>query len=238
MQVITRKKGPQPADDRSVLRRPARHRQRWLLAFLLLVAGATLAPLSLMAYVVTTTRPYRYTEPASIPPERVAIVFGAGVRPDGRLSPMLADRVEGAIRLYQSGRVQKLLMTGDNSHIEYNEVSAMKRYAVAQGVPARDITLDYAGFSTYESCYRAREIFGVTRAVLVTQSYHLPRAIYTCRHLGVEAVGLGTPDWGVYSSQLMQRYTLRELLATLKAMWDVHLAHPLPTFLGPYEGVE
>lgn len=241
MPVTIRKRGLYAADrdhDRSALQKRTNPRRRWWLVFLTLIAGGVLFPPAIIAYVLTTTNPASYTEPASIPPERVAVVFGAGVRPDGRLSPMLADRVEGAIRLYQLGRVQKLLMTGDNSHIEYNEVSAMKRYAVEQGVPAQDITLDYAGFSTYESCYRAREIFGVTRAVLVTQRYHLPRAIYTCRHLGIEAVGLGTPDWGVYSSHLMQRYTLREILATFKALWDVHITHPLPTFLGPYEGIE
>lgn len=99
-------------------------------------------------------------------------------------------------------------------------------------------TLDYAGFSTYESCYRLRPIFGVERAVLVTQSYHLPRASYTCRALGVDAVGLGVPDWGRYANILIARYTLREALATAKALVDVHLTRPLPTFLGSYEGIE
>ncbi|MCC6629397.1 MAG: YdcF family protein, partial [Chloroflexi bacterium] len=163
--------------------------------------------------------------------------FGAGVRPDGTPSPMLADRIQAAVRLYQTGRVQKLLMTGDNGQPDYNEVAAMRRAAIAAGVPAADITLDHAGFSTYESCYRAAAIFGVREAVLVTQGFHMARAIYTCRQLGVDAVGLGTPDWGVYSPQLMATYTLRETLATLNALWQVHLTQPAPTYLGRFEGI-
>jgi vancomycin permeability regulator SanA len=150
---------------------------------------------------------------------------------------MLADRVQAAARLYQEGRAAKLLMTGDNSSTDYNEVEPMRRYAMELGVPAEDITLDYAGFSTYESCYRARDIFGVRRAVLVTQRYHLPRAVYTCQQLGIDAVGLGTADWSVYHPALMVRYTLREALATLNAMWQIHITRPLPTFLGPFEGI-
>ncbi len=96
--------------------------------------------------------------------------------------------------------------------------------------------MDYAGFSTYESCYRARVIFGVTRAVLITQRYHLPRALYLCRNLGIDAVGVGTRDWGVYSDGLMTLYSFREVPAIMKALWEVHITHPTPTYLGPYEG--
>jgi len=213
-------------------RAPHRRRRLWpaLLAVLLL-------PALLLAYVLLSTEPLRYNEPADVPAERVAVVFGAGLRPDGTPSPMLADRVDAAIQLYRLGRVQKLLMTGDNSHTDYNEVAAMQRYAEQRGVAAQDITLDYAGFSTYESCYRARAIFGVQKAVLVTQQYHLPRAVYTCRQLGVEAVGLGTPDWGRYPERVLLPYTLREAAATLNALVALHLTHPAPTFLGKFEGI-
>jgi vancomycin permeability regulator SanA len=217
---------------RSVVRLPSRT-QLALLALLALLLG--LGP---AAFVVVTTRDYRYDDPTAIPPVEVGIVFGAGLRPDGQPAPMLADRVRAAARLYQLGRVRKILMTGDNSRIEYDEVSAMRRYAIELGVPPADITLDYAGFSTYESCYRARTIFGVTQAVLVTQRYHLPRAVYTCRDLGVEAFGLGTPDWGAYGAGLMLPYTTREALASAKALWQVHIVRPPPTFLGPFEGID
>jgi vancomycin permeability regulator SanA len=146
--------------------------------------------------------------------------------------------VDAAIALYRSGRVQKLLMSGDNSRPDYDEVTAMRRYAIDRGVSASDITLDYAGFRTYDSCYRARAIFGVEQAVLVTQHYHLPRAVYTCRALGVDALGFGTPDWQSYPAPLIARYTLREAAATTVALWQVHITRPLPTFLGPFEGVE
>jgi vancomycin permeability regulator SanA len=168
---------------------------------------------------------------------RVALVFGAGVWSNGVPTPMLADRIEAAVRLYQTGHVQKLLMSGDNSQQDYDEVTTMKRYAIELGVPETAIKLDYAGFSTYESCYRAKAIFGVTQAVLVTQEFHLSRAVYTCRRIGVEAIGLGTPDWGRYSEDVILLSVLREAFATVKALGEVNLTHPKPTFLGPFKGI-
>jgi vancomycin permeability regulator SanA len=208
-----------------------------LRAVALLIGLGLLLPVAALISIRMSTAAYRYSAPHEIPSERVAVVFGAGVRGE-RPTRILAERIQGAVALYQLGRVDKLLMTGDNSRADYDEVTVMSRYAQALGVPADDITLDYAGFSTYDSCYRLIPIFGVTRAVLVTQAYHLPRAVYTCRALGVEAVGLGTADWGRYSPLLLARYTVREALAAAKALLDVHLTRPLPTFLGPYEGVE
>lgn len=212
-------------------------RHRWRHWLMIVMMGAILIPAALLTYVALATRPYRYYNPDDVPEKRVALVFGAGIRQDGSPSAMLADRVQAAIALYEAGHVRKLLMTGDNSSVYYNEVVAMQRYAVAHGVPMEDITLDYAGFSTYESCYRAREIFGVEHAILVTQNYHLSRAVYTCRRLGIESIGLGTPDWGVYPLRAVSFYTLRETLATFKALWQLHVTRPLPTFLGPYEGI-
>ncbi len=188
-------------------------------------------------YVQLTTARWRYETAQRVPSEPVAIVFGAGVWADGTPTPMLADRIAAAAELYRLGRVQKLLMTGDNSTTYYDEVTTMKRYAIGLGVPDAAITLDYAGFSTYESCYRARDIFGIKKAVLVTQRFHLPRAVYTCRQLGVDAVGLATPDWEVYGHKRIYYYTLREMLASVKALLEVHVLRPLPTFLGPFEGM-
>lgn len=202
-----------------------------------LVAMAPLVPALLLATVWLSTATARFDAPDQVPAQRVALVFGAGIRPDGQPSPMLAGRVQTAVALYLADRVDKLLMTGDNSRLDYDEVSAMKRYAVGLGVPPEDVALDHAGFSTYESCYRARAVFGLERAVLVTQAYHLPRALYTCRGLGLDAVGLGAPDWGTYPEALLVRYSLREAVATLNALWQVHVARPEPTFLGPPEVV-
>ncbi|MGD1716003.1 SanA/YdcF family protein [Hydrocoleum sp. CS-953] len=203
----------------------------------LLVLTILLIPLVLNFYVRVATSKYRYKNPEKVPAQPIAIVFGAGVWADGTPTPMLADRVQGAVNLYKIGSIKKILMTGDNSTPDYNEVKAMEEYAINQGVSVEDITLDYAGFSTYESCYRAKEIFGITQAVLVTQNYHLPRAVYTCRQLGVDALGLGTPDWGKFRNDSMKRYSIRELLAVLKALLEVHITRPKPTFLGPFEGI-
>lgn len=245
MGVVGRSDGfasrPYPASRRQAIGRarsagtgPGRGGWRRVALMLLVL----LLPLLLVAYVVAATQARRFEDPARVPGARVAVVFGAGLRPDGQPTPMLADRVDAGISLYQANRVQKLLMTGDNSRQDYDEVNAMRRYAIERGVPAADITLDYAGFSTYDSCYRALAIFGVERAVLVTQRFHLARAVYTCQHLGVDAVGLGTADWGVYSDELMALYTARETLATLNALWEVHVTRPAPKFLGRFEGID
>ncbi len=209
----------------------------WRLISLSVVLASVLTPFFLSFYVKTITSSRRFTQPDQVPNEPVAIVFGAGVWADGTPTPMLADRVDGAVELYRLGRVSRILMTGDNSTPEYNEVVAMQEYAEKLGVPRQHIRLDYAGFSTYESCYRAKVIFGVERAVLITQKYHLPRAVYTCNQLGVNAVGLGTPDWGKYQDDSMRFYTQREVLAVLKAILELHLIRPKPTFLGPFEGM-
>src|SRR5205085_5111818 len=130
-----------------------------------------------------------YTGP-KLPCNHVALVFGAGLKPDGSPSAMLYDRVATAADQYLGNKVDKLLMTGDNSSTDHNEVEAMRKTAVDLGVADEDIVLDYAGFSTYDSCYRARDVFGLNEATLVTQRFHLPRALYTCNRIGVESVGV------------------------------------------------
>lgn len=162
---------------------------------------------------------------AAAPKRPVAIVFGAGVQANGRLSPMLQDRMDTAIALYKAGKVRKLLVSGDNRFANYNEPGRMYDYAVARGVPARDVVRDYAGRRTYDTCYRAAAIFGVTQAVLITQRFHLPRAIFTCRNLGVDGVGLSA-DRRAYLSN--PYYQLRDAVASLRAWWDVKIARPEP----------
>src|SRR5919109_3159473 len=124
------------------------------------------------------------------PRERLAIVFGAGLRRDGTPTPILRDRVETAASLYISGKVEKLLMSGDNSFLYYNEPEAMRQYAISLGVPDHAIAMDYAGRRTYDTCYRAKAIFGMESALLVTQKFHLPRALFLCNALGLDAYGV------------------------------------------------
>lgn len=208
-----------------------------------LLCGLTVG-YAVLIHVPRSTVPYRYESPIGLPKKPVAIVFGAGVYGE-RPSRVLAERIQGAISLQVLERTQKFLFTGDNSSVNYDEVTVMQSYAIRNGIPAEEITLDYAGFSTYESCYRARTIFGVTEAILISQEFHLARAVYICRQLGVDAVGLGVSDWlyeptGQRPRTLTiaeSRYRVREFLATTKALWQLHVTKPEPTYLGPFEGL-
>jgi len=164
--------------------------------------------------------------------QKVAIVFGAGLWHDGTPTPVLKDRVSTAADLYFSGKVEKLLMSGDNRFVEYNEPGAMKDYAMQLGVPAEDIVLDYAGRRTYDTCYRAGYIFDLQEAILVTQQFHLPRTIYICNKLGVAATGV-VADKRVYSRGDALYWQIRELPATLVAFLQVHITRPIPVLGDP-----
>lgn len=165
----------------------------------------------------------------------VAIVFGAGLLRDGSPTPVLRDRVETAAELYFAGKVQKLLMSGDNRFVEYNEPAAMRAYALELGVPDDAIVLDYAGRRTYDTCYRAKEIFGVDQALLVTQRFHLPRALVICNGLGIEGQGVSA-DRRAYRRSSLGIWNLRELPATLVAFIDTFITRPLPV-LGDKEPI-
>lgn len=172
-----------------------------------------------------------YTAP-EVPVRRVAIVFGAGLLRNGAATPVLYDRVATAANLYFAGKVEKLLMSGDNRFVDYNEPWVMRGVALDLGVPEEDIVLDYAGRRTYDTCYRARDIFGVEEAILVTQAFHLPRALYLCNRMGLPAVGVEA-DLRTYRKRSMLYWQLRELLATATALWDVHVSHPVPVLGDP-----
>jgi SanA protein len=166
------------------------------------------------------------------PYERVAIVFGAGLRRDGTPTPILRDRVETAADLYFSGRVEKLLMSGDNRFMDYNEPESMRQYAVSLGVPEEAIVLDYAGRRTYDTCYRAKAIFGLESTLLVTQKFHLPRALFLCNALGVKAAGVEANNRQYWRGSLLI-WNFREQLATVGAFLDVYVNNPLPVLGNP-----
>jgi len=165
-------------------------------------------------------------------PQPVAIVFGAGLWMDGTPTNVLRDRIDTAAELFFTGTVQKILMSGDNRFVDYNEPGAMRAYALSLGVPAEAIVLDYAGRRTYDTCYRAKAIFGLQKAILVTQSFHLPRAIYTCNALGVKASGVSA-DRQKYRLSSLVYWQARELPATLTAFLEVHLLQPEPVLGEP-----
>lgn len=169
------------------------------------------------------------------PSERVAIIFGAGLRYDGTPTPVLRDRVETGVALYFSGKVEKLLMSGDNRVVEYNEPESMRQYAISLGVPNEAIVLDYAGRRTYDTCYRAKAIFGVENTILVTQKFHLPRALFLCNALGVKAIGVEANNLAYRRSSLLI-WNIREQFATFTAFMDLYMEKPLPV-LGQAEPI-
>lgn len=209
---------------------------KWLaiLAVAVALAGLTLV-LGLREWMERRYSAHIYEEIAAVPSRPVALVLGAGLWPDGSLTPVLADRVATAADLYRAGRVEKLLCSGDNRWVDYNEPAAMKAYALRLGVPEEDIVLDYAGRRTYDSCYRARAIFGVERAVVVTQRFHTARSLYTCDALGLDVVAV-TANRRVYAARQVVWRT-REYLALVLAWWDVNVRHPTPV-LGEPEPIE
>ena len=156
------------------------------------------------------------------------LVLGAGVRSGGVPSPMLEDRLKTGIALYQSGAAKRLLMSGDHGRKDYDEVNVMKSYALHEGVPSEAVFMDHAGFSTYESMYRARDIFGAKRIIIVTQEYHLHRALDDAEALGLEAYGVAA-DGRRYSGQLYRDF--REILARGKDFF-YGIVQPRPTYLG------
>ncbi|MGI5120687.1 SanA/YdcF family protein [Marinactinospora thermotolerans] len=185
-----------------------------------------------MVWVRSSTSDSRFV-PSEVPERPVAIVLGAGLRADGTPTTLLARRLDIAAGLYHSERVHALLVSGDNSHDAYNETDAMRAYLVAAGVPEAKVVGDHAGFSTWESCARAREIFGVEAATVVTQAFHLPRAVALCRAAGIDTVGAADASWEARPTATAYGH-LREFPAALKAALDAWL-RPDPTFLGPRE---
>ena len=223
--------------DSGTMTRPQpspRRWRRWLLlsgGVALVMAGAVVLPFLWQSWVNDRYGASIYSV-ADAPSQRVGIVFGARVYPSGRLSGMLRDRVETGVALYQAGKVEKLLMTGDNSRADYNEPDAMKAHAVSLGVPAADIQVDYGGRRTYDSCYRARDIFQVSSAILVTQGFHLPRALYLCDQLGLPAVGVAS-DISRYDPRSVAWSETREIPALLGALVDVVRRAPPPVMGDP-----
>ncbi len=179
--------------------------------------------------IYARTRTHTIDDTPSAP---VAIVFGAGLDRAGVPSPVLKDRVSAAAQLYFAGKVKKLLMSGDNRFVDYNEPGAMQKYALGLGVPEADIVLDYAGRRTYDTCYRARAIFGVRQAVVVTQEFHLPRALLLCNAMGIEATGFSA-NLRFYGFLPEVFWQIRELPAILVTSWEIWVSHPLPVLGNP-----
>jgi SanA protein len=196
--------------------------RNYTLLTLLAAAGACVC---LTLYVVAATYS-SIKSAANVPQTQVAVVLGASVTTTGVLSQVLQERADAALMLYRAHKVEKILVTGDNSTLEHNEVYPVGKYLLAAGVPQRDIFLDYAGFDTYSSMYRARAVFGVQSMTIVSQRFHLPRALFIAHTLGLSAYGVDVSGNETYIIN-----SLREIPATAKAAADL-LFGRVPQYLG------
>ncbi len=206
--------------------------RRWPRVSALALGGAALVGLAVVgtnAYVLLSASGESTGDVAEVPPAEVAIVPGAAVKPDGAMTTMLADRVEQAYRLWRAGKVGKILVSGDHHTWAYDEPDTMRKALVADGVPAEDVFEDHAGFDTWATMVRARGIFDVHNAVVVTQGFHMPRALFLAAEAGIDATGL-TSDLHEYGSQ-GRKSELREVLSRVKAVADVTL--DTPAMAGP-----
>jgi SanA protein len=198
-----------------------------LVEALVVVAALALAfivTLNILIYIETDG--YIYSDSSLVPSATVVLVPGAALAAPGTLSLIFTERVDLAIRLYTAKKVSKILVSGDNSTLAHNEVNPARTYLLSKGIPDQDIFLDHAGFDTYSSLYRARDVFGVTSVIIATQSFHLPRAVFIARKLGMQAYGVSADTGPV----LLYNY-VREIFADEKAIFDL-LFGRAPKYLG------
>lgn len=209
-------------------------RKRFLIVILAIVAGLALIGVTSIAIInvcvknIASKNMITQSEADELKDVDCILVLGCLVKNDGNPSDMLADRIKRGIALYEQGSAPKIIMSGDHGTKEYDEVNTMKQIAIDSGIPSSDIFMDHAGFSTYESLYRAKEIFGADKIIIVTQEYHLYRALYIADKLGIEAYGVSS-DYREYSGQLKR--DVREILARCKD-FVIAATKPKPTYLG------
>lgn len=191
-----------------------------ILASVLSLVIAILIVLGLKAYIERDTQHLIFEDISLVPSSETVIVLGASVHSDGKLSPILKDRVDTALELYRNKKVNRFLVTGDHSTEEYNEVNAMGNYLMERGIPESRILLDHAGLDTYDSMYRSNAVFGVEDAIVVTQKFHLPRTIFIAKGLDLPYKGFAARSHSYKTTNKIER---RELLANLKALYEVLL---------------
>lgn len=215
----------------SVLKSRSGRRFRLVIRLAAILLGAVLISAGLINIMMTATgspKIFKSVDSIDFEGADCILVLGAGVREDGTPSHMLEDRLKTAIAIYNSGLCKTLLMSGDHGQAEYDEVNCMKKYALENGIPADSIFLDHAGFSTYDSIYRAREVFGAGKVIIVSQRYHLYRSLYLAQSLGLEAIGVDA-ELRTYVGQAWR--DTREVAARVKDYF-YGIFKPKPTYLG------
>ena len=203
--------------------------KRLLKFFLILVGAGGVISLCIIARVQLKDINAIAKQADDLNPAPIAIVLGASVKLDGSPSDALSDRILTATELYQAGKVEKILMTGDDGAFHADEVDAMARTAREAGVPERDILIDGHGYRTYESCKRAVQVYDIRNAIIVTQRFHLGRALYLCDHFGMTVQGLAA-DKRSYKDII--KFTLRDFAASVKAWWDLNIMEPASPITG------
>jgi SanA protein len=200
------------------------------------VLGSTAIFIAIILFVVTVNvailsyaLPHIYVDATKIPTADVVLVLGARVYTNGNLSPILKDRVDTAMELYRAGKAKKFLVSGDHGRKNYDEVNTVKQYLLeVEKIPAEDVFLDHAGFDTYDSIYRARDIFQIKKIIVPTQNFHLPRAVYIGNKLGIETYGISA-DKHIFANEKYNEF--REVFARVKTWMSVFF-HAKPKFLG------
>jgi len=198
-----------------------------LLAILGLAVAGVVSVIVIQNAMIGSTTPY-IRSLDELKPADAVMVLGAKVYDDETPSPILQDRLNYGYAVYEKGLAPKIIVSGDHGRVDYNEVKAMKQYLMNKGVPEEDIFMDHAGFSTYDSMYRARDIFCVKSLIICTQEYHTYRSLYIASRLGLEAQGYPAPD--IMAKKAYNN--LRESLARVKAVLDVEILHREPKYLG------
>ena len=196
--------------------------------FVIIFVGVLLITL-INVNIVCQAGQHVYEDIDEVPEAQVIIVLGAYVRGDN-LSMVLEDRIKVALELYNDGKAEKILLSGDHGQTDYDEVNSMRRYVLNEGIDEEDVFLDHAGFDTYDSMFRAKEVFDVESAIIVTQEFHIDRAVYIARKLGIEAVGFSV-NQDKYKTFLQMNWYTREYLSRVKAFMDV-LFESDPKYLG------
>lgn len=192
------------------------------LTLLLFVAGV-LFVISIMSYVRLKYAHQIFQSITTVPTSTYAIVLGAALKPDGTASDALTDRLITAEQLYRSKKISKILVTGDGGALRSNEVAVMKDNLLKDGIPEQDLLIDTQGYRTYESCKRAKEIYFIDKAIIITQNFHLPRSLYLCESFGISSTGISA-DRHTYVKIFY--FTLRDFAASFKAWLDIHFLHP------------
>jgi len=204
---------------------------KFFIAVIIIAAALLTASLIINITMIKSMEKYVYSNISDIPPRPAVMVLGAQIR-GKTLSPILRDRVNGGIALVRSGKGGKLLLSGDHGDIYYDEVNAMRLYVLenAPEIPHEDIFMDHAGFSTWDSMYRARDVFEVKELLIVTQKFHISRAVCMARSLGINAIGYGLPD-EQFGIQSLAAWQFREYFARLKAVYSI-VFNIKPKYLG------